>query len=124
MKKILTGILLAALIVSLGTTTAFAVSQPGGQNFVDANNDGICDNCDSTRHFIDANGDGICDNCEGGIRPMDGTGKRAGNGGKEVRGYGYTDADNNGICDNTAKGTGAHLQNGRRHAACYHGELK
>lgn len=34
---------------------------PLGQNLTDANNDGLCDNCEE--NFVDLNNDGICDNC-------------------------------------------------------------
>lgn len=63
--------------------------------FVDANNDGICDN------FIDANGDGKCDNCRGqGL--CDGTGVRNARGKNRGMGQGrnFVDANGDGICDN------------------------
>lgn len=34
---------------------------PLGRNFTDADNDGLCDNCEE--NFVDLNKDGICDNC-------------------------------------------------------------
>lgn len=34
---------------------------PLGRNFSDADNDGVCDNCEE--NFVDLNNDGICDNC-------------------------------------------------------------
>lgn len=49
-----------------------------GTGFVDADDDGICDNCTGTG-FVDVDGDGICDNCTG---------------------TNFVDADGDGICDN------------------------
>jgi len=57
------------------------------ENFVDADGDGICDNCTHSAYqhkgvgqgngpacgnFVDADGDGICDNCEQAICQHDG----------------------------------------------------
>lgn len=62
------------------------------QKCSDINNDGICDNCDSSyqdarQKCNDANNDGLCDNC-----------------GNACKGYtycssNYVDENNNGICD-------------------------
>ena len=41
MKKIRIAALSAAVVLTLGITTAFAA---GGRNYVDANGDGVCDN--------------------------------------------------------------------------------
>lgn len=59
----------------------------GNYQFVDANNDGICDN------FVDANNDGICDNCLG-YRYGKGFGKGAG-----YKMRNFVDKDGDGICD-------------------------
>ena len=94
MKKLISCIIITAAVLSAGTITAFA-SQPVGNNttcmgrgyglnFVDSDNDGICDNFHSGRgmgrgfgkgigrgiNFVDNNGDGICDNassCRNGV---------------------------------------------------------
>jgi hypothetical protein len=66
-------------------------------NFVDANGDGICDNCRQglCDSFVDANGDGICDNCRHLGYQHDGA--NSGNG----PGCGnFVDADGDGVCDN------------------------
>ena len=58
MKKILMGTAIAALVLTVGGTGAFAA---GGRNYVDANGDGICDNRGNYCRFADAGGDGVCD---------------------------------------------------------------
>ncbi|HEX6386880.1 MAG TPA: hypothetical protein VF177_19620 [Anaerolineae bacterium] len=78
---------------------------PGrGPNYIDADDDGICDNCSAQmanqygrryrqkNGFIDEDGDGTCDNC-------DGTGPH---GPMNGRGAGFVDEDGDGICDNCA----------------------
>jgi hypothetical protein len=51
-------------------------------NFVDADGDGVCDDCQGTDiGFVDADGDGVCDNCRG-------------------TGVDFVDADGDGVCDN------------------------
>ena len=107
MKKTLLGILIGLVILAVGVTTAFAAG-PGGRHhgtgttgtgvcrYVDANGDGICDNCSAAhtgRSCTDANGDGICDNC--GIRHT-GCGSC------------YVDANGDGICDNYTGSQGGH----------------
>lgn len=58
MKKILMGTAIAALVLTVGGTGAFAA---GGRNYVDANGDGICDNRGNYCRFVDTDGDGVCD---------------------------------------------------------------
>ena len=58
MKKILMGTAIAALVLTVGGTDAFAA---GGRNYVDANGDGICDNRGNYCRFADTDGDGVCD---------------------------------------------------------------
>ncbi len=84
-KTILTGIVTAALTFSLETMSIFAAAPAEGRNFIDSNNDGICDNCGMYCQFIDEDGDGICDYYN--------------NWGAYGRGLGYVDADGDGICD-------------------------
>lgn len=100
MKKLFSVLLVAALVLSVGVTSAFAASDTHGANYTDANNDGVCDTCGSA----DVNGDGICDACpNGGVRAQDGTGRRAGRGGAG-QGTGFVDADGDGVCDNCPNG--------------------
>ena len=88
MKKLFSILLVAAMVLSIGTAIAFAeqdASDAGsgtvgqdafGPRFVDEDGDGVCDLCGGA----DLDGDGVCDNCPyGGLRPQDGTGRRAGN---------------------------------------------
>lgn len=90
MKKILTCIAAMVLIISVSSLTVFAAGNGRGRNYVDNNNDGVCDNYNASCQFVDNDGDGICDNCASAT---------CGNG------AGYIDADGNGICDNYAAGT-------------------
>lgn len=104
MKKALILVIAMALILSLGLSSALAApenaEQRGGTNYVDANNDGVCDTCGAT----DANGDGVCDACPfNGVRPQDGTGRQAGRGGAG-RGVGFVDANSDGVCDTCLRG--------------------
>ena len=65
MKKGLTGILTAAVILSISTTTVWAAGPGTGCRFVDADRNGICDYAGSGCYYADADGDGICDSCGG-----------------------------------------------------------
>lgn len=92
MKKIVAGILVAMLVLCVGTTSAFAAGKgwgggrgtgrvgAAGSGYVDADGDGICDNCAGSG-YVDADGDGICDNRAAGMQPRKGwnggTGMRA-----------------------------------------------
>ena len=101
------GVLAAVMVFSVSTVNASAMCHKGGHhgrqtciNYVDADGNGICDNCGSLRancygyagctNYVDADGNGICDNC-GSLRA-------------NCHGYAgcinYVDADGNGICDN------------------------
>ena len=88
LKKVLPSVLAAALLLSIGTTSAFAAGLGQGPYFVDANGDGICDYAGTgcSKNFVDADGDGVCDyagtacpyrNADGnsnGVRPQGGAG--------------------------------------------------
>jgi len=101
-----TMMLLAALILTVAMSSEmFAQNGKGSANaprlsWVDANNDGICDNYTGTpkqnkgvvkANFVDADGDGVCDN-QG---TQSGKGTRAN----------FVDADGDGVCDNTGSAT-------------------
>ena len=90
-NRILTGALAAVLVLSVGATAAFAAGPRAGRgngNFVDADNNGVCDNRgNGNRNFVDADNDGVCDN------------RGNGNGN-------FVDADNDGVCDNRGNGNG------------------
>lgn len=66
MKKMRIVALSAAVVLTLGVTTAFAA---GGRNYVDANGDGVCDYYGTGRgaYYVDADGDGVCDNYGTGL---------------------------------------------------------
>lgn len=108
-------------------------------NYVDADNDGICDNCGLAQGqnpdapgFTDADGDGVCDHlgtamqrrfAMGSRQMMRGRSmhKRAARQGQQMPGRGlqgtaqgqnYVDADNDGVCDNL--GTAPMLQKQQR----------
>jgi hypothetical protein len=120
------GLLIAALLV-VGATIALAQNDtptvvtpveaaletdlPAPQvqsGFVDADGDGVCDNCgrggnpNAPRpNFVDENGDGVCDNCgAGGGQGPYGPGYGQGSGPN------FVDEDGDGICDNCGQGQG------------------
>lgn len=79
MKKILTGILTAAVLVSITATTALAAGQGQARRFTDNNGDGVCDYRSVYCRYLDETED-------------------------DLQNYGqnrcqYTDEDGNGICD-------------------------
>ena len=117
MKRVLTGILTAALAVSLCAATAFAAGPRGGRYFVDADGDGICDNAGSRCVYLDVDKDGVCDICgaEHGSCPAgkglafvdaDGDGICDSCGTYHWCGGNFVDADSDGVCDNYAAGQG------------------
>ena len=90
MKKTLIGILAAALIMTSGTTSAFAAGCRGHHSgagrhhavsvcthkrYTDKNKDGICDKCGGC--YTDKNKDGICDNYSSKTKKKN-CGRRAG----------------------------------------------
>lgn len=62
MKKIVVSILAAVMVVSIIVTSAFAANNGAGQNFVDADGNGICDNTGTgvRCRYTDTDNDGIC----------------------------------------------------------------
>lgn len=99
-KKILAGILIGLVVLAVGATSAFAAGTggwhhlSGGRGSCDGT--GICTNCGSTgchgSCYVDADNDGICDNRD--------TAACANCGSANCGGTCYTDADNDGVCDN------------------------
>ena len=82
----MTGILIVALVAISAGVAAAQYGQGGGAGsarYVDADNDGVCDNIGDRPEFVDADGDGVCDNNCG----------RGGNGN-------FVDEDDDGVCDN------------------------
>ena len=101
MEKLLTGIAVTALLISMSSTTVLAAGggRGCGRNFVDNDNDGVCDYYNTSCQFVDNDGDGICDNCGS---------DNCGNG------AGYVDADGDGICDNYTANTSQKGSGSRR----------
>ena len=104
MKKMITAILTAALVLSIGAISTFAAAPGQNANYTDADNDGVCDNyvpvksakgtgAGQNANYIDANNDGVCDNYAA-VKSIKGTGA-----GQNAN---YTDTDNDGVCDNYA----------------------
>lgn len=103
MKKVLAGIVSAALVISVASTSALAGGHHawaidriasgislgrtchGFGGWVDTNGDGVCDNYDPSlcpgngQGWVDTNGDGVCDNYDPSQCP--GNGQGWGNGG-------------------------------------------
>ncbi len=109
-KRIVIFVLVAALIIALGTAGAYAAYN--GRGYVDADGDGVCDNYGSGAGctqiggcggqgacYVDADGDGVCDNYGSGA----GCTQSGGCGGQ---GACYVDADGDGVCDNCGSGAG------------------
>lgn len=76
MKKMRIGILAAAMVLAVGTTSAFAAGPGRGLRYVDANGDGICDNAGQYYRYVDTNGDGSCGRLHSGWRAGRGNGCR------------------------------------------------
>lgn len=101
MKKTLVGILMAAMVLSVGATSAFAAGRGcgrghgHGRNHVNVTASGAGGNYTGACNFVDADNDGICDNCNtyhGNCPSGSGCGQN------------YVDADGDGVCDNYASG--------------------
>jgi len=113
MRKVLSGILAAVIVLSVCATTALAAGPGRGRYFVDADGDGICDNCgvyhrcgmaatSRGRNFVDADGDGVCDYYVTG----QGRGNGRGNGVQGGCGRNFVDTNGDGVCDNYASSQG------------------
>lgn len=97
-----------------GATVGAAIATVRGE-YVDRNNDGVCDNYGVGKGAngqgscagyadADADGNGVCDNYANGCGNGRGSGYGCGNG--NGGGAGYVDADGDGICDNYGAGNG------------------
>ena len=74
MKKLVVSALLATLVMTMGAGSSSATEVTYGRYYADANQDGICDNCDEedgcnlricnkkVKYFVDKDENGICDN--------------------------------------------------------------
>ena len=107
--------------------------------FLDANNDGVCDNCGNVLgtnsdapNYIDENKDGVCDyfgtaqqgqgqgrfqSMRGRMQQMMGRGQGMMGGGRQglsnVQGQNYADANNDGVCDHFGTSTQQNVSPGR-----------
>ena len=97
-----------------GATVGAAIATVRGE-YVDLDNDGVCDNYGtgngtggqgSCAGYVDADGDGVCDNYGAGYGCGNGQGNGNGYGPGNGNGAGYVDADNDGVCDNYGAGNG------------------
>lgn len=87
MKKILLGVVVAVLVISIGITSTFAIGSAYGRNYADADNNGVCDNYEAIvdgvraagrycgRSYADADNDGVCGNYGGGRCSQNGAGR-------------------------------------------------
>lgn len=98
------------------TTQEVQPVEARGPNYVDADNDGVCDNrpaCGQGKGrrcgYMDANGDGICDHQGAGAC-------NRGNGQGRAR-QGYVDANGDGVCDNQGAGE-QHRRRGHGQGRC------
>ncbi len=110
----LTGIIFTAVILALSFNAIYAQNNNSanntknsvttqtfkGPNFVDKNNDGVCDNRNSVTNrrgvnYIDKNNDGVCDNY-GTRQYANGNGKKKGNGKCNGKGKGKGNGNGNG----------------------------
>lgn len=112
--------MLAAGESDAATAVGAAIATMRGE-YVDRDNDGICDKYaadqGTCRAFVDADGNGICDNCTADQNACPG----------------YVDADNDGACDNygtgarhgcgsgNVDGSGVGRGNGSGHHGCMRG---
>ena len=97
-----------------GATVGAAIATVRGE-YVDLDNDGVCDNYGtgngtggqgSCAGYVDADNDGVCDNYGAGYGCGNGQGNGNGYGPGNGNGAGYVDADNDGVCDNYGAGNG------------------
>ncbi len=98
MKKILLGVVVAVLVISIGITSTFAIGSAYGRNYADADNNGVCDNYEAIvdgvraagrycgQNYVDADNDGVCDNYEAIVDGVRAAGRYAAEN--------YADADN------------------------------
>lgn len=88
MNRTVVGILTAAAVLTLGTASAFAAGAEYGKNPVNTGGDGVCRYIGNACRYIDADNDGICDNSDKNQLC------------REKCDENFVDADGDGICDN------------------------
>ena len=75
MKKILTGVMTAALVFAIGTAGVSASGRSCGRRFTGVNGDGLCDRSEVACQYVDENDDGICDHYAERRQPKNGSGR-------------------------------------------------
>lgn len=90
-KKIITGIAVAALILSPCTVSFSASETAKSKSISNPDQKSVCSFCGKTCSFTDKNGDGVCDFYA------------ARNGSKANPGQNFVDDNGDGICDNYKK---------------------
>jgi hypothetical protein len=122
------GLAVAELTTSVApevqTTETTPVATAPQTGFLDADNDGVCDNCGNALgtnsdapNYIDENNDGVCDHFgttlqgqrQGRMQGMMGRGQGMMARGQQGQGNtqcpNYADVNNDGVCDNLGTGT-------------------
>lgn len=63
MKKLMVGVAAAALVLAVGTASAFARGNAPGWRYTDSDGDGVCDYYAGGQgcRYADEDGDGVCD---------------------------------------------------------------
>lgn len=126
MKKLVSVVIVAAIVLSVGTMSVFAAPVTESRNnilqkrsetcrgasFVDEDNDGVCDNYQSGQCQGKGQGKGQY-NCQ---RLKNGSGEGLKNGQKQGNGQGtcgvnFVDEDGDGVCDNYQSGQCGNCQN-------------
>ncbi|MGI6072129.1 MAG: hypothetical protein ACOX75_03835 [Lachnospiraceae bacterium] len=107
MKKVLSVIFVAALVLSIGATSVFAVSQAGGRKNRRA--EGSTNNA----NVVETGRNGNCENCPGeGEHPQDGTGRKIRNTEGGAGGPNFAGGNCDGTCENCQDGGGERPQDG------------
>ena len=63
MKKIVVGIMATALVLSVGPVSVFASCSSHNRHHVEVEHKESCEHYNTSCQFVDADGDGICDDC-------------------------------------------------------------
>ncbi len=102
MKKLLSLLMVLALVLTMGVLEAAAAEENCPKCFSDENCDGICDNHDQCQGhpFADKDQNGVCDDC----RPC--------------QDHGFTDEDGNGICDHCDRCQGKNCPDADQDGVC------
>ena len=106
LKKGILAVAAAGSLCAIGITSVFAAGPANGRNYIDLNQDGICDHREDCWQCGDQNQDGLCDLC----------GKVLTSGASA--GQNYVDANQDGICDHYS--ANHHAGQGNRYHRNHH----